>query len=807
MRVLLIGLSALGVLAVVALVGIYLVIQHYSEGLPDHRALADYRPRVVTRVQAGDGELLAEFATEKRVFVPIESIPPLVRNAFISAEDKNFYAHNGVDPEGIIRAVITDLANLPTDKRPVGASTITQQVARNFLLTNEVSVSRKIKEMILAYRIEQVLTKDQILELYLNEIYFGKGSYGVAAAALDYFDKSLNELTVDEAAFLAAVPKNPNKYYRDQNRDAAIERRDYVIGRMYEDGAITEAQEKAALAAPFELHPAKETSLVPAGHFTEDVRRDLFASYGKDGLYGGGLSVRTTLDPAYQSIAVKALRAGLVSYDQKRGWRGPVAHLDAMGGWAAALAKVKPPEGAEDWRLAVVLESAADEAKIGFADGETSALALSDMRWKRKAKASDLLKAGDIVLVEKLDPPKPAKTKAGEEPKPIPPRYALRQIPEVNGALVALDPHTGRVLALVGGMSYESSEFNRATQAMRQTGSAFKPFVFLAALDSGLTPSTIVLDAAVAIDQGPGLPLWRPDNFDHEFLGPLPLRVALEKSLDGATVRVGQAIGMPKIQAYAKKFGIAENLPPYLATVLGTTETTLMHMVTAYAEIVNGGKKITPSLIDRIQDRNGKTLYRHDARACEACMNVAWTGQAVPQLPDTREQIQDPRTAYQMVEMMEGVVRRGTARSLASLGYPLAGKTGTTNDAKDAWFIGFSPDLVVGAYVGYDEPKSLGRNAQGSQIALPIVKDFFQAALAGHPPIPFRVPPGVRLVHVDPSTGAPASGPGAIWEAFLPGTEPGVDHPAPPNSELLTSTASSNVQSLPSATTGTGGIY
>ena len=815
MRFILIGLSALGILAAGSIVAIYLVLHHYSEGLPDYRALADYKPKVVTRVHAGDGELLAEFSTEKRIFVPIASIPKQVKEAFMAAEDKNFYQHKGVDPEGIMRAAITDLKNLHSEKRPVGASTITQQVARNFLLTNEVSIARKIKEMILAYRIEQVLTKDQILELYLNEIYLGFNSYGVAAAALDYFDKPLDELTVAEVSFLAAIPKNPNKYFREKNHDAAMERRNYVINRMLEDKYITQAQATEAMAAPLGFHPQKDITTVPAGHFTEEVRRELLASYGKDGLYGGGLSVRTTLDPKLQEIAVRSLRDGLVSYDERHGWRGPVTHLPNMNSWAEQVAKVVPPDGAETWRLAAVIDADADSAKVGFADGKTAELAMTDMRWTSKTKASQLLQIGDVVLTQyvevKPDDKKPAdkkKDKDADAAKPAAPafHYVLRQMPEVNGALVALDPHTGRVLALVGGMSYESSEFDRATQANRQPGSSFKPFVYLAALDSGFTPSTIVLDAPIEIDQGPGLPLWKPVNFDHEFLGPLPLRVCLEKSLDTATVRVGQAIGMPKIVEYAKKFGISDNLPPFISSVIGAGETTLMRMTTAYAELDNGGKKLVPTLIDRVQDREGKTLFRHDTRTCQNCGNVDWKNQTVPEIPDDRPQIQDPRTAYQMVEMLEGVVQRGTARSLASLGHPLAGKTGTTNDAKDLWFMGFSPNLVVGVFVGYDDPKSLGKREQGATVAVPVFKEFMTTWLADKPPIPFRIPPGLRLARVDASTGQSASsGSGnAIWEAFLPGTEPGADHPPPPGADLLTNAGSQN---LPSATTGTGGIY
>jgi penicillin-binding protein 1A len=485
-----------------------------------------------------------------------------------------------------------------------------------------------------------------------------------------------------------------------------------------------------------------------------------------------------------------------------------------MNSWAEQVAKIVPPDGAETWRLAAVIEADADSAKVGFADGKTTELAMADMRWTGKAKANQLLQIGDVILTQSVEvaASKADEKKSKKDKDQIAPpaetafHYVLRQMPEVNGALVALDPHTGRVLALVGGMSYESSEFDRATQAMRQPGSSFKPFVYLAALDSGFTPSTVVLDAPIEIDQGPGLPTWKPVNFDHEFLGPLPLRVCLEKSLDTATVRVGQAIGMPKVVEYAKKFGISDNLPPFISSVIGAGETTLMRMTTAYAELDNGGKKLVPTLIDRVQDREGKTLFRHDTRTCQGCNTVDWTNQAVPEIPDDRPQIQDPRTAYQMVEMLEGVVQRGTARSLASLGHPLAGKTGTTNDAKDLWFMGFTPNLVVGVFVGYDDPKSLGKREQGATVAVPVFKEFMTTWLADKPPIPFRIPPGLRLARVDATTGqSTSSGSGnAIWEAYLPGTEPGADHPPPPGADLLTNAGSQN---LPSATTGTGGIY
>jgi penicillin-binding protein 1A len=819
MRAVSIGISAFLLLAIAGFAVAFLAVQHYADGLPDYRALMDYQPKVVTRVYAGDGGLLAEFATEKRIFVPVASIPQRVKNAFIAAEDKNFYRHGGVDPEGILRAAVVDLRNLRSGRRPVGGSTITQQVARNFLLTQDVSVSRKIKEMILAYRIEQVLSKDQILELYLNEIYLGLNSYGVAAAALDYFDKPMDQLTVAEAAFLAALPKAPDRYYREKNHEVALDRRNYVIGRMLTDGSITEAQAKAAIAQPLIIHRAKEPEIVPAGYFAEEVRRELLQTYGADRLYGGGLTVRTTLDPELQAIAVRSLRDGLVNYDERHGWRGPVAHLPALSRWAEQLGQIPVPDGAGDWNLGAVLEIKDNRAKVGLADGTIAQLSSADMRWTERTKVSDILQPSDVVLVEKTVAPSPSGVggtigngKRGDVSRPaadLDIHVALRQVPAVNGAVVAIDPHTGRVLALAGGLSDSSNAFDRATQAYRQPGSASKPFVYMAALDSGYTPSTIVLDSPIVFDQGPGLPQWRPNNYEHEFLGPLPLSRGLELSRNAMTVRLAAAIGMPKMAAYARKFGIIDDMPLDLSMALGAGETTLMRLVTGYAEIDNGGKKLEATLIDRVQDRRGRTLFRHDTRPCDACARVDWTDQAVPQIPDTRQQIQDPRTDFQMIEMLEGVVQRGTGRGLASLGRPLGGKTGTTNDSKDLWFVGFSPNLVVGAFVGFDEPKSLGAYETGATVALPIIKAFLATALAEKPPVPFHTPPELRLAKVDSRTGEPAASddPGAIWEAFLPGTEPGVDHPKPPGSAVLTATDADGTRSLQAATTGMGGIY
>jgi penicillin-binding protein 1A len=756
--------------------GLY-VFYHYGRGLPDYTQLADYQPPVTTRIHAGDGRLLAEYAVEKRVFVPVRAMPRRVVNAFLAAEDKNFYAHFGLDPTGIVRAAATNLKQVGEGRRPVGASTITQQVAKNFLIGNEVSYERKIKEAILAFRIEQALSKDRILELYLNEIYLGFGSYGVAAAALNYFNKSLDELSVAEAAFLAALPKAPNNYNPLRYPDAARGRRDWVIGRMLEDGHIGPAEAEQARSTPLVVRQRAETEFARADYFAEEVRRELAARFGEDKLYKGGLSVRTTLDPRLQTIARRTLRAGLEAYDRRHGFRGPIARLGVGGDWPARIPAVAPPSAApETWKPAVVLAVNDQAALLGLAGGAKGALPLAEMRWARKTlehqrlgpplrSPAEALAPGDVVLVE------PAAHNAEGAPYPEG-TYALRQVPEVEGALVVLDPHTGRVLAMAGGYGYERSQFNRATQAARQTGSAFKPFVYLAALAEGYTPSTLILDAPFVMDQGPGLPKWRPANYTNEFYGPSTMRLGVEKSRNLMTVRLAQTIGMEKVAATAERFGVFDHLPRQLSMALGSGETTPLRLTTAYAMLVNGGKRVTPTVIDRVQDRNGRTVFRHDARSCPECRADYWINQPVPQIPDAREAVTDPATAYQVVSMLQGVVERGTGIRIREVGKPLAGKTGTTNDYLDAWFVGFSPDLVAGVFVGFDTPKSLGDKETGSAVAVPIFKRFMEEALAEQPAIPFRVPPGIRLVRVNAKTGLPAGSADrerdVILEAFKP---------------------------------------
>ena len=741
------------------------MLWHYGTDLPDYSQLADYEPEVMTRVHAADGRLLAEFAREKRVFVPIKAVPQLVVHAFVSAEDQNFFAHRGVDLIGVLRAALTNLRNVVEHKRLVGASTITQQVVKNFFLTGEVSLSRKIKEAILAFRMERVFSKERLLELYLNEIYLGQGNHGVAAAALNYFDKSLPELSLEEAAYLAALPKAPNNYHPQKFYDRAIARRNYVIGRMHEDGYVTTEQMLAAQAKPLKVAPQRELEFVSAAHFAEEVRRHLAARFGETALYDGGLSVRTSLDPRLQQIAFATLRKGLIAYDRRHGWHGRIARIDAGAGWEQRLALVPAPAGLSPWRLAVVLKASADRTQIGFANGERSRIPLSEMHWARAGRTSALLQAGDVVAVAVPESHKAAST---------PPFWSLQQIPEASGALVAMDPHTGRVLAMQGGFAYGDSEFNRATQAQRQPGSAFKPFVYATALENGFTPSSMILDAPMVIDQGPGLPKWKPTNYSGEFYGPSTLRVGLEKSRNLMTVRLAQNVGIDKVNATARRFGVMQDMTSLLSAALGAGETTLLDLTAAYAMFVNGGRRVEPSLIDRVQDRRGNTLYRKDTRPCEGC-SAQWNGgQAEPLIADTREQRIDPVIAYQIVSILEGVVQRGTGVVVAQVGKPLAGKTGTTNDSRDTWFIGFSPDLVVGVFVGFDAPRSLGKKETGASVAAPVFRDFMALALADIPGTPFRIPPGVRLVRVNAQTGMPAQPGerGVIFEAFVPGTEP-----------------------------------
>lgn len=756
-------------------IAVFYLVFHYSQDLPDYSQLAEYEPPTVTRLYAADGRMMEEYAKEKRLFVPIKAIPKSLVHAFISAEDKNFYHHPGIDVVSILRAAVKNITNIGKNRSLVGGSTITQQVVKNFLLTNEKSLSRKIKEAILAFRITQAFPKDKIMELYLNEIYLGNRSYGVAASALNYFNKSIDELAIEEAAMLAALPKAPSSLDPRRYPEKAKTRRDWVISRMMEEGYINEVDAVLAMSKPIQIAERDKTELVNnSSYFSEAVRQKLEALYGEKGVYEKGLAVRTTLDPELQTYAQDALRQGLLAYDKRHGWRGAIAQLENTENWQEDLNAVNVPVSLGEWHLAVALDLDSKKATIGFKDGTTSSIPLKYMSWARKyiddnemgpkiKTASDVLSIGDVIAAKKI----------GED------KYSLQQIPQVSGAIVAIDPHTGKVLALVGGYYYGDSQFNRAIQAKRQPGSAFKPFVYLAALENGFAPNSMIIDEEVQLEMGEDLPGWRPQNYSGKYYGPTTLRVGVEKSRNAMTVRLSQLMGIGKVVEIAKRFGINDHADRNFSVALGSAETTLLSLTNAYAMLVNGGKRVEPSLIERIQNSNGKTIYNRDNRLCPGCLtnegiNVAEANP--PILADNRDSISDPIATFQMVSILEGVVERGTGRRLRDLGKILAGKTGTTNDSFDAWFMGFNADLAVGVYVGFDTPRSLGKYETGASAALPIWKNFMRDALKNRPNIPFRRPAGVKLVKIDATTGllpspdTPKSK--IIYEAFKNGTEP-----------------------------------
>ncbi len=807
--------------AIIVIAGVALYVSDMSKDLPDYEVLNAYEPPVTTRIHSADGALMSEYARERRLYLPIQAIPQAIKAAFLSAEDKNFYKHNGVDLFGIGRAVVTNVQNYGSGRRAVGASTITQQVAKNFLLTNERSYERKIKEALLSLRIERAYSKDRILELYLNEIFLGLGAYGVAGASLTYFDKSVNEIELHEAAYLAALPKGPNNYHPFRRTEAAIERRNWVIDRMVANKYVTEEEADEAKKKDLGVNPRRGSSyLFASEYFSEEVRREVVDRYGEDALYEGGLSIRTTLDPQLQVKARKALQRGLIKYDTQRGFRGAVEKVELAGDWGEVIGEVKALTDVPEWKLAVVLASSSDSATVGIQprtlasgklskDRRTGTISLDNMKWalnftdeegkRRKSKTVDgVLSPGDVVFVEPIGEKKADTTD-----------FRLRQKPKVSGAIVAMDPHTGRVLAMAGGFSFSDSQFNRATQAYRQPGSSFKPFVYAAALDNGYTPSSVVLDGPIKVDQGPGLGIWEPKNYGGKFAGPSTLRRGIERSRNLMTVRLAKDMGMPLVAEYSERFGIYDKLTPVLSMSLGSGETTVMRMVAAYSVLANGGRSIKPSLIDRIQDRYGKTIFKHEERVCVDCNSQAWRGQEEPVLEDDREQVLDPMTAYQITSMMEGVVQRGTAPVVKELKVPVAGKTGTTNDEKDAWFVGYTPDLVTGVYIGFDNPKPMGKGNTGGGLAAPIFTEFMGEAIADKNVGDFRVPRGIKLIPINGKTGleAKAGAPGVIMEAFKPGT-------SPPNrfsvigfgDELL-----GNADISPSAnravTLGTGGLY
>jgi len=731
------GKSIFGII-LLGLFFVFSTLWYFSSDLPDYKILSNYKPPTSSRVHSDQGQLIAEYALQKRLFIPYESIPKNVINSFLSAEDKNFFSHPGIDAKSITRATIKNIKNIYSNKRLEGASTITQQVAKNFLLTNEVSLKRKIKEAILAFRIERAYSKERIMELYLNQIYLGEGTYGVAAASLEYFDKAVSELNYEESAMLAALPKAPSKYNPYKSKKKAKIRRDFVLKNLYENSYITESEYKNLINKKIKIKKRKIELLEEANFYTEEVRRVISDTYGYDNLYKGGLSIRTPMNSDYQKETVKALRKGLESYDKRHGWRGAIKNIDSKN-WKNQIEKFIIDKSLK-WKIAKVIEVNKLSAKIETEDTEIGFINFKNVSWTRKKSFDDILKLNDIIYVKKIKKDK----------------WSLKQLPKINGAIVVMDPYTGRVLAMSGGFSYNLSEFNRATQAKRQPGSAFKPFVYAAALENGFTPSTLVLDAPFVMDQGEGLKTWKPENYGKKFYGPSTLRTGIEKSRNLMTVRVAQQVGFEQISKVANSFGIYNDVPELLSVSLGSAETTLVRLTNAYCTFVNGGKKVNPIFIDRIQDRRGKTIFNSDKRKCVGCKEISYLEEAVPFIKDDKGQIISSETAYQMTSLMEGVVKRGTGRKLRNLNIPLAGKTGTTNKNMDAWFLGFTSKLVIGVYVGFDVPKSLGKYETGAKAALPIFKSFVEKVVKKKDARPFKIPNNINLVLVDAETGLKA---------------------------------------------------
>ncbi len=776
--------SWLVIAAVFAALTIGGVFWVYSRDLPDYAALAQYSPKTISRIYSGEGHIIDEFAEERRIFTPIEDIPQLVKEAFISAEDKNFYSHQGFDARGMAAALLEAIRSRGETMR--GASTIPQQVAKNFLLSGDKTAERKIKELILSTRLVGSLPKDKILELYLNEIFLGQNSYGVAAAAQTYFNKTLGELSPAEAATLAAMPQAPSKYHPVTAKARVTERRNYVLREMWQNGYIDEATYQASVNEPLRSvqngdYPAFKASLPPRDYFTDEIRRQLSKSFGQEEFFGGGLAIRATVDPDMQKLAALALQEALEKFDRSQGvWRGTGKTIpaDRLGepDWRTALAEVKDlPRDVTGWHAAVVLALGETDATLGIeGEKETATLPAEDVTWARKRQpdgtlgkkakvAADLVSVGDVVMVRQM-----LKDADGSFI-----RWTLRQVPEVQGGFMAMDVNTGRVLAMQGGFSYQASVFNRATQAQRQPGSSFKPFVYAAALDSGFTPATIVVDAPIEVNTPQGL--WRPKNASNKFYGPTPMRTGIEQSRNLMTVRIAEEIGMDVVAGYAERFGVYDRLDPFLANALGAQETTLFKIVASYAMFANGGERVEPTLVDRVQDRFGKTIYRHDQRKCLDCANTTLLPGREPQITSDRERVLDPITAYQLTSMLQGVVQRGSGSGVR-LPVPIAGKTGTTNDAKDVWFVGFSSNIVAGCYMGYDQPRTLGQGAYGGTLCVPVFQRFMEQAIKKYGGSQFRVPPGGHFIKINRFTGErlsdDATGDFVQAEYFRDGVEP-----------------------------------
>ena len=714
------------------------VLWAFSSNLPDYKFLKNYKPSVSSKVYSGDGELVNDFSSEKRIFVPYKSISEKVINSFLSAEDKNFYSHPGVDAKGVLRAIINNISNVIASRRLEGASTITQQVAKNFLLTNEVSFNRKIKEAILAFRIERALSKERILELYLNQIYLGEGSYGVASASLEYFDKSISELDYEEAALLAALPKAPSRYNPYKNIELAKFRRDLVLKNLFENNYIDKKKYEKFINNKIFLKKRKKIFLEDAQYYVEDIRKNVIDKFGFEKVYKQGLNINTPINLNFQKIATQSLRDGLISYDQRKGWRGALTNKKNSENWTKGLKKLKL-EKSINWNLAIVKRIEKFKVEIEIENKSKGFIKYENITWTKK-EFNELLKKGDIIYVEHLK-------------NDI---FSLKQLPQVNGGIVVMDPFTGRVLALSGGFSFKKSEFNRATQALRQPGSAFKPFIYALALENGYTPSTLILDAPLVLEQGYNLKLWKPENYGKKFYGPSTLRMGLEKSRNLMTVRIAQDLGIKKIVNFSRKLGIYENPSELLSISLGSSETTLLKLTSAYSSFVNGGKLVKPIMIDRIQDSEGNTILNNEMRKCINCDQISYLSDNYPKIEDKFEQIFSPETAYQMTSILEGTIQNGTGKNLKDLNLDLAGKTGTTNGNTDTWFIGFTSKLAIGVYVGSDNPKSLGRYETGAKTALPIFKSFVKKAVKKEDARPFKVAKNILMKVIDPVTGKKA---------------------------------------------------
>ena len=720
-------------------VSIIVILWTYSNKLPDYKFLKNYKPSVSSKLYSGGGELVIDFSSEKRIFVPYKSIPKKIIYAFLSAEDQNFFSHPGVDARGIIRAVLRNISNIIYEKRLEGASTITQQVAKNFLLSNEVSLNRKIKEAILAFRIERALSKERILELYLNQIYLGQGAYGIASASLEYFDKPISKLDYAEASLLAALPKAPSKYNPFKNIDLAKRRRDLVIKNLYDNSYIGYKKYKKLLNTKITLKKRKKIYLEDARYYVEDVRKFIVEKYGFDKVYKQGFNIKTPINLKIQTIATQSLRDGLIQYDKRKGWRGPLLNKKDTNNWNNDLKKYHL-EKSIGWNLAIIKKINKFFVEIETDQKIAGKIEYQDVSWTKK-ELDKLFKVGDVVYVNKIKDN----------------IFSLKQLPKANGGIVVMDPFTGRVIAMSGGFSFKRSEFNRATQATRQPGSAFKPFIYALALENNFTPSTLILDAPIVLDQGEDLKKWKPENYGKKFYGPSTLRTGLEKSRNLMTVRIAQELGIKKITTFSKQLKIYENPEELMSISLGSAETTLLKLTTAYCSFINGGKLIEPIFVDRIQDSEGNTIYNSEKRVCKKCNEISFLGEEIPKITDNFPQIFSAETAYQVTSMLEGAVQRGTGRKLKDLNLDLAGKTGTTNENTDAWFVGFTSNLVVGVYVGFDEPKSLGRYETGSKTALPIFKAFIKNAVKKKDARPFKVAKNIKMMVIDLITGKKAN--------------------------------------------------